>query len=327
MKVRIGQMEHSTRTHALRVFDVAELSKQDGPGVRTVVYFQGCPAQCEWCHSPHSQIYNAPLMSLSALCLECGICAEACKYKVHEFNEFGHILHRERCVGCGNCVDQCPRSIAGVKGSALHLPTTETTVLSLWEQIFPYLRLTRKQGGITLSGGEALLQPQAAEELLRLCKQEGIHTVIETSGLLPLNIYKRMIPLVDVWLFGMRVITGRKHKRHDEQISDVLNCLVNKGAKVLPQIPMVPGFFDSDDVLHSISSILIKNNINTVSLLPWNVNFDVNYLRSGIALRMAVPNAHDIKSCESKIISFFTHLNFNIYERESMEFKSGKPDE
>lgn len=327
MKIRTEQTEHSLHSHRIRVFDVAELSKHDGPGVRTVVYFQGCSAQCEWCHSPHSQTYKAPLMFISSLCLNCGRCAKVCQQKVHEFGEAGHILHRERCTSCGACIEECPTSTSGIKGSALHLPTTETTVSSLWTQIFPYLRLTRKEGGITLSGGEALLQLEAAEELLQLCKQEGIHTAIETSGLLPLGIYKKVAPLVDLWLFGMRVITGNKHKRHDEEICMALNYLVNKGANILPQIPMIPGYFDRDDILQSITSILIKNKIKTVSILPWNRDFDLNYRYADISLKMDAPSTHEIEYCESKIISFFTHLNFNIYERESMEFKSGKPDE
>ncbi len=315
MKINSVCLEESKSSPGIRVFDIAELSRYDGPGIRTVVYLQGCSAGCEWCHSPHSQSSVSPLMFLSSLCTACHRCVDACKQGVHKFINMKHCIDRSKCIQCGNCIKECPASVSGVSGSALSLPTAYATVDSLWEQIYPYLLLTKKSGGgITLSGGEALLQPQASIELLRRCREAGIHTSVETSGLLPVTIYRNVAPLVDTWMFGMRVITGKNHPRHDDHIRQVMTELAKHKCSILPRIPMVPGFYDCDDVLHSILSLLQQYHIDSIYLNPWNRNFDVNYYNSGIPLKMTVPSAREVATCESKIVSFFTHFKFDLYE-------------
>lgn len=298
------------------IYDIAELSIHDGPGMRTVVYFQGCNAQCDWCHSPQSQPYSSPLLFNSILCTKCRLCSGICKNKVHTFTKGIHLIKRSNCNKCGYCVTTCPNSIDGVGGSALHFPTTKTSVSTLFEQIKPYLKLTKQGGGITLSGGEALLQTDAAKELLLLCKKAGFHTAVETSGLLPMKIYQSVAPIVDLWLFGMRVITGASHSRHDDSIRHTLKELVNSGAKILPRIPMVPSFFDRKDVLESIISILNENKIDIVCLSKWNINYNINYIKSGIDLKMQQPTHEDIIRCENIIIDSFNNAKFKMYENE-----------
>lgn len=298
----------------VNIFDIAELSIHDGPGVRTVVYFQGCNAQCDWCHSPQSQPIFSSLIFNSILCGNCGRCVTICEKEVHTFMANSHKIDRDKCNRCGNCVAGCPNSIIGVKGSALHLPTVKTQVDRLFAQIEPYIQLAGEAGGVTLSGGEALLQADAVKELLLLCKRAGFHTAIETSGLLPVNIYKSVAPLVDLWLFGMRVITGATHRRHDNTIRKTLKTLVESGAKILPRIPMIPTFFDRDDVLQSIISILTENNINTVCLNKWNIDYDINYTRSNMPLKMTAPTPEEVIICEDKITNTFINSKFNVYE-------------
>lgn len=296
----------------VRIFDVAEFSVHDGPGVRVVVYFQGCNARCDWCHSPHSQPDCAPLLFNRSLCTGCGRCVASCPNGVHKFSNGMHEVDRQKCTQCGACISSCPSSVSGVKGSALHLPTVQLSVSGLFNQIEPYIRLTGKNGGITLSGGEALLQMEAVEELLRMCKKKGYHTAVETSGLLPLATYKQVLPLVDLWLFGTRVITGKNGTQHYQHINEVLSLLAESKAEVLPRIPMVPGFFDKDSVLEDITGLLKRYSIRTVCLSPWNRDYDHYYNQSGISLRMAAPTSGEIMDCETKITSTFTHLNIKF---------------
>jgi pyruvate formate lyase activating enzyme len=184
------------------------------------------------------------------------------------------------------------------------------SVASLFEQIAPYTRLSGASGGVTLSGGEALLQRSAALELLSLCKQRGIHTAVETSGLLPTETYRAAAPWVDLWLFGMRVITGENHPRHDTHIDAVLSELSSVSARILPRIPLIPTFFDREDVIESLLRLLNRYNLEEVCLNPWNRDYDLFYKQSGIPLRMPPPTDDAIESCRKR----FASLNLNLYE-------------
>lgn len=303
-------------SHPVRLFDIADFSGYDGPGIRTVVYFQGCGATCDWCHSPHSQPSAAPLMFNEILCKRCGRCISACKQQVHEIIDGKHLIHRDKCIRCGKCIGQCPVSIKGVTGSALHLPTVETTVEVLFEQILPYLELNKENGGITLSGGEALLQLEAAKTLLRFCKEKGIHTTVETSGLLPLQNYREVLPQVDLWLFGIRVITGSTGE-HLHKVDAALELLVNHKAKVLPRIPMIPGYFDREDVLCHVIHLLQKYSLQTIWLNPWNIDYDINYNHAGLPLLMKKPTLSEIETCREKMLLTFKNFKITMYENRN----------
>lgn len=314
MRIKTHKREITDTSCPIRLFDVAELSVHDGPGVRVVVYFQGCSAKCDWCHSPQSQLTIAPLLFNSNVCCGCERCSVACPRQVHRFLNGKHLIERSACTQCGACIVSCPCSIAGVKGSALHLPTVALTVSSLLMQIEPYIRLTGENGGITLSGGEALLQQEAALEILQYCKQQGYHTAVETSGLLSPAVYKRVMPFVDIWLFGMRVVTGRNTAFHERHIREVLDVLVQNKAEILPRIPMVPSFFDEDDVLQRVERLMNDYSLTTVCLNPWNKDYALYYAQSGIPLKMPPPSSSEIENCETKITDFFTYSKFKRYE-------------
>lgn len=309
-----SEKKNGDNSHLLRIFDIAEFSIHDGPGIRTVIYFQGCNAQCDWCHSPHSQPRYAPLLLNSNICVQCKRCERACPQHAHSFQTGEHIINRRLCKQCGLCIKECPTSISGLKGSALHLPTVEVTVSSLMKQIEPYLKLNTNRYGITLSGGEALLQLEAVKELLHYCKVNGYNTAIETSGLLPLETYRQVVPLVDTWLFGARIITGKNDVRHDKHIDKVLDILTASGANIIPRIPMVPSFFDQEAVQQGIADLLINHSIMTVCFNQWNKDFNAYYIQSGIPLTMKAPSEIEIKECETKIKNYFFHLKFEEYE-------------
>ncbi len=173
-----AERKNGDSSHLLKLFDVAEFSIHDGPGIRTVIYFQGCNAKCDWCHSPHSQPEYAPLLFNSNICIQCKRCERICPCRAHFFQNGKHTINRKLCKQCGTCIEGCPNSISGVKGGALHLPAVEVTVSSLMEQIEPYLKLNPQCNGVTLSGGEALFQLDAAKELLQFCKVNGYHTAV-----------------------------------------------------------------------------------------------------------------------------------------------------
>ncbi len=317
MKI-IREHPSDAATTKISLFDINELSRFDGPGLRCVLFFQGCSTNCEWCHSPHSQPKISPLLYNKNLCVGCGRCVEACSNQVHSFLEGEHIVDRKNCTHCAKCIEACPNSVDGVSGSALNLPTVEVSVDALYGQIEPYLKLCKaNNGGITLSGGEALLQLDGVAELLTKCKENGIHTAIETSGLLPLSVYRGVLDQVDLWLFGMRIITSKSGVKHKERIEASLKLLLESGAKVLPRIPMVPSYFDRSDVMSCITSLIERYSIEEVCLSEWNRDYDHYYSQSGQTATMKPPSDDEIAECKKIITNQIINLKCKLYENKN----------
>jgi pyruvate formate lyase activating enzyme len=179
------------------------------------------------------------------------------------------------------------------------------TAESLFEQLLPALEMCGNNGGITLSGGEALLQREGAKKLLELCKARNIHTAMETSGLLPLDLYREALPLVDLWLFGMRLVAGFQDERRNDAVKSALALLKENRAFVQPVLPMVPRVYDKDEVLEDVAALLSEYGLGKPLLNPWNRNYDALYKEAGIPLRMKAPSAEAVESCESKMRAYF----------------------
>ena len=290
---------------ALRVFDISYNSIFDGPGTRVVVFFQSCNANCTWCHSPHSQKNTSPLLFVEDHCILCKRCESVCNNKVHLFEGLKHILNRENCTQCGKCISACPNSSVYNSAGVLRLPTNKTSVSDLFQYLRPHLKMIKKIGGITLSGGEALLQKEAVIELLKLCKLNGINTAIETSGLLPLRYYKDLDGLVDCWLFGMRFTTNYPKNRHCELIYNSLEVIKSYGSEILPRIPVVPGHTDTQWYLQACIELLQQNQIKRIFVSPWNSEADHYYKLSGIEEGFTMPSFETTRMSEKKIKDFF----------------------
>lgn len=283
-------------------YDIAYSSVHDGPGSRVVLFFQGCNAKCVWCHSPHSQPNQSPILFNEALCSQCGRCEQACENFAHQLEESLHHVERRHCQGCGKCVEACPNSFPYRKVGALNLPTETVEVGNLYQRLLPHLQTC---SGITLSGGEALLQYQAAYELLALCKQDGIHTAVETSGLLPDKHYQNLQGLVDCWLFGMRFTTNYPEKDHTGKINRSFDQITKYNSEILPRIPVVPGHTDTAWYLNRCLALLERHAIRKVMLNPWNISADHNYRLSGAQLKMKMPSSQQAQQSQKTISDFF----------------------
>ncbi len=294
-----------TKTVA-NIFDIAFCSVYDGPGSRVVVYFQECSANCTWCHSPHSQTKQSPLLFFSSRCLYCGRCEDVCEQNVHQVIGNKHTLNRDSCLQCGKCVEVCPVSTLGESGGALHLPLSNIRVETLFKKLIPHLNIVRLNGGITLSGGQALLQQKAAKDLLQLCKLYGYHTTVETSGLLTDECYLNVKDLVDTWLFGMRFTTDYPSKKHVKQINRSFALIKNmQNSELHPRIPMIPENTDNDWYLKKCSKLLKKHGVNKVYLGSFNRTTNHYYKASGMNFNFKSPSIEKIQSCEDKIVEYF----------------------
>lgn len=245
------------------------MSRFDGPGHRVVLYLQGCHLRCPWCHSPHSQAKGFLLLNFPAQCRHCSRCVQVCLHGVHQVTADNHIVHREQCVGCGKCIDACPVSHRDHLSGALAQAVKEITVPELWHVLYPQLDLLRSIGGLTVSGGEALLQSEALAGLLQLCKEEGIHTAVETSGALPEKHVKDVAHLTDCWLYGLRP-TPLYTPPHAEKITENLSFLAKTGSRIIIRTPVIAGITDLPVSLDRIAAIMRANELHEIQLLPFN---------------------------------------------------------
>lgn len=293
----------------IKIFSVSDYSIHDGPGSRLVLFFQGCHIGCSWCHSPHSQYNISPILYYPQNCMMCKRCEKVCEHQVHQFDGEHHNLNRKNCIQCGKCIVACPQSSADNETSVLYLPTKTLTVNSLFAQIQPYLSLC---DGVTLSGGEALLQTDACVKLLKLFKKHNINTAVETSGLLPISQYKRVIQYVDVWLFGVRVVVNNNQYSDLEKLIENATFLSSNSLTVIPRITVVPNIMNQKEVLKRIQTVLLAMNQKNVWLNPWNVSYSTYYQACGLQLSFPEPANKEIVNTQSDIIQFLLEKQFNI---------------
>lgn len=186
------------------VFDIQRFSLHDGPGIRTIVFLKGCPLSCQWCSNPESQSIKPVIMYKEDDCLHCGRCITACKRGAIS-PENKTWINRELCSGCGECVNACPAGALVLKGKTMSI---QQVIRELKKDATTY---RRSGGGITLSGGEPLMQYEFASELLQACKGQGWNTAIETTGVGSREAIEKVIPYVDTVLLDIKHKIGRAH--------------------------------------------------------------------------------------------------------------------
>ena len=283
----------ATKSVTIRYFDVAWLSRTDGPGHRVVLFLQGCHLRCPWCHLPHSQPAEAPLLFFPALCLHCGRCQQVCPQSVHRVGAQEHDLDHESCLRCGKCVDACPVSSRERFSGALALPTREASITALWDLLYPQLDLLRDIGGLTVSGGEPLLQSHALTPLLKSCRDAGIHTAVETCGALPRKRFREIVGLVDCWLFGYRPTPFYVPPGADF-IDGNLAFISRTGSRVIVRTPVVAGITDLPESLTRIACTMQACGLTEIELLPFHRGTSHYYSAAGMSCALdgrAVPSA------------------------------------
>ena len=248
-----------------RIFDIKRFAVHDGPGIRTVLFLKGCPLKCVWCHNPEGLTAKKECAFYPFKCLNCGFCADLCSANIMRDGQ--HIFLREQCDGCGKCRDICP-------GKALFPYGKDVTP----EEILPALLEDREfyeqsGGGVTLSGGECLLQPAFSKALLSLLKKEGIHTCVDTSGAIPQKNLEAVMEFTDLFLFDVKAIDENVHLactgKSNRKILENLAFLTKSGKMCEIRTPVVPGFNDGE--VEKIKEFLKGlPNITAHKLLPYH---------------------------------------------------------
>jgi glycyl-radical enzyme activating protein len=262
------------------LFDLQRTSLHDGPGIRTAVFLKGCPLHCVWCHNPESQSGTKEISFRPEVCVACGACASACTRGAHRIAAGAHHFDRALCQLCGKCADAC-------LSEALKMAGREYTVEGIMSEVRrDALYYRRSGGGVTLTGGEPMLQPEFALELLNAARAEGIHTCLETCGWASQRAYENVLPFVDLFLFDYKATDPEIHRRLTGVSNDLilanLDFLYRQGANVQLRCPLVPGVNDAPEHLAGIAAVSKKYpRIETVELLPYHNLGNVKYERYG----------------------------------------------
>ena len=207
------------------IFNIQHFSVNDGPGIRTVVFFKGCPLDCRWCHNPESKSVKKELSFLKDKCIMCGKCIKVCVQNVHSFDGNLHIINRDRCVFCKSCVDICVTS-------ALEIFGKEYTVEDVMMEIEKDDIFFGDDGGVTFSGGEPFMQFDFLYELLKSCKQKGYSTCIETSGSTKTENILKAAEYTDYFLFDCKETNAENHKIY----TGADNKLILKNLEALSEV-------------------------------------------------------------------------------------------
>lgn len=250
-----------------RIFEIKRFAVHDGDGIRTTVFFKGCPLKCVWCHNPEGIDFKPELAYYENKCINCGECIRVCPNNAHTIEKGVHIFNREKCTGCGNCEEVC-------LGNALTLYGEEVTE----DELLPKLLEDKEfyensNGGVTLSGGECLMQSDFCAELLKKLKENGINTAVDTCGFVPQQAIDKVIPYTDVFLYDMKAYdedihikcTGYSNKLILENIKYIDSC--NKAIEV--RIPYVPDY-NSDQIEKIAVFLKDLNNLTKVRILPYH---------------------------------------------------------
>ena len=261
-------MRKAERTKSGTIFNIQKFSVNDGPGIRTTVFFKGCPLHCRWCANPESQLSKVQILWSRKSCINCHHCMEICPQKAVILKENHILIDHTLCNGCKKCVLECPGKALEPEGETRTVEEIIQVVLQ--DQVF----YEESGGGLTISGGELLFQPDFACELLLAAKEEGLHTCCETTGFARTEIFDRVMEHVDYILFDMKHWNSEKHMV-GTGVSNELPLLnmkraIASGKNILPRIPVIPGFNDSLKDANAFAETLHRIDAEKCQLLPFH---------------------------------------------------------
>lgn len=249
-------------------FNIQKFSIHDGPGIRTTVFFKGCPLRCEWCSNPESQIKNVQILHDQSKCSYCLSCVAACPNGAitHEDNKI--IINEDKCVGCLTCVNSCPNRALSYEGD---YQTIEEIVDICMQDIDFY---EESGGGVTISGGEGMSQPEFLKKLIAELKKNSVHVAIETTGYVKKETFEELARELDLLLFDVKHYDREKHyngtKVYNDLIVENLKWAIDNGIEVLPRIPVIPDFNDSLEDAEGLAKLLVEVGAKKVQLLPFH---------------------------------------------------------
>jgi pyruvate formate lyase activating enzyme len=254
------------------IFNIQYFNIHDGPGIRTVVFFKGCPLSCQWCSNPEAMDSRPELGLRRALCNNCGKCLEACDEKALFFDDAEVLgVARQKCDACGACVPDCAPEALTIYGR-------EMTAEEVFEEVRrDQLFYDGSGGGMTASGGEPLQQPGFLAAIFGLCREANIHTCLETSGCASPRAWSQVLPVTDYVLFDLKHMDSRSHRElagtPNERILDNARRVAASGVPVLFRMPLVPRLTDTPENIRATADF-VKSlegvDVQGIELMPYH---------------------------------------------------------
>lgn len=250
------------------ICNIEKYATHDGPGIRTVVFFKGCPLKCQWCGNPETQSTKNELYYNSKKCISCGNCIKICKKSALSLKNNLINIDRNKCIACGECTDVCPMN-------AINLVAKEMNVNDVFKEIIKdEIFYNNSGGGVTLSGGEVLSNFDFALELLKKCKENYINTAIETSGFGKTKELLRLSEFCDLVMFDIKNMCNETHKKFigvdNSLILKNLEQLSKFHKNIIIRVPLIPTINDSANNIEKTVALALKNNIKEIHLLPYH---------------------------------------------------------
>ena len=261
------------------IFNIQKYSIHDGPGIRTTVFFKGCPLNCWWCHNPESQSPSPELIFWKDRCINCNTCLTACPSDAISIEDGIMFTDKRKCSLCGECAKKCPteaREIIGRKATACEVMKEIEKDIIFYQE---------SGGGVTFSGGEPLMQQEFLEEILHCCQKKEIHTTLDTSGYCAWPFLDRIREMIDLFLFDVKIMNDEAHKKYtgvsNQIILENLKKLAGENENIIVRIPIIPGINDDAQNIKDIGKFLASISIKCIELLSYHNIASEKYARIG----------------------------------------------
>ena len=244
------------------VLDIQRMSTEDGPGLRTTVFLKGCPLRCEWCHNPESISSGVEIEYFADRCIGCVLCIENCSSGALSRGSGGIIRDTGKCISCLKCSENCPATAMRARG-------TRYTAEDLAAELLKDKAFFGDAGGITISGGEALFQPQFTAGLCSILKKAGVNVAVDTCGLCSWEAFEAVLPHTDIFLYDVKILDPAGHKLHTgadnrlilENLKKLAAAVGKENKRLWIRTPVIPGATDSEGNIRKIAEF-IKENLN-----------------------------------------------------------------
>lgn len=272
----------------------------DGPGVRTTVFLKGCPLVCRWCHNPECIRMGNDIAYHADRCISCGECVKACPAGAHSIKNGLHHFDREKCMLCGKCMDVCTEG-------AMHIHGRQENADDVLKKVLEDRMFYGTNGGVTISGGEPLLNSEFVAEVFKKLKEEGIHTALDTCLYASEKALETVLPYTDLFLADLKAIDENVHIRATGKscrvILDNFRWLSGKGASIEIRIPFVPGY--NDDQMEKMADFICSlNGITGVKILPYHDYAAAKYRMLGEEQeKIRVPDQKEIEDARRTLLS------------------------